>query len=144
MDLSDLAVGYQDMLVRARKRTQILRKETVSLTGKILEFGQKLRLGELMELRKMLSEDPSRAEIVVTFLASLELSRLKRMRLHQEGTFNPIYLELLQSLVDFDLSLAVGFESATPGQPDQAQGTHAIPLGAVAGVEAAAVAERAL
>lgn len=47
---------------------------------------------------------------MVTFLASLELSRLKKMRLHQEITYSPIFLELLESLKEFDLDLAASFE----------------------------------
>lgn len=111
MGITSLALSFQDMLVRARKRTQVLKKETVSLTDKIVEFADRLPLGIPTELRKMLSVDPSKAEVVVTFLASLELSRLKKMRLHQEETYRPIYLELLETLRDFNVSLARGFDS---------------------------------
>lgn len=111
MDLTDLSLAYQDMLVRARKRTTILKKETISLTEKIMEFGSRLSIGKPMELTKLLSMNPSRPEIVVTFLASLELSRLKKMRLHQEKTYAEIYLELLETLQSFDLSLASGFDA---------------------------------
>jgi segregation and condensation protein A len=95
MRLTDLALTYQDILVRARKRTQVLKKETVSLSDKILEFGDRLPVGELVEFRNLLSISPSRAEMVVTFLASLELSRLKKMKLYQEETYTAIYLQLL-------------------------------------------------
>jgi hypothetical protein len=48
---------------------------------------------------------------VATFLASLELGRLKKMRLHQEEVYSSIYLELLESLKDFDVKLASGFDA---------------------------------
>ncbi len=112
MNISDLSMSYQDMLVRARKRTQILRKETVSLTDKIIEFGERLPLGKLVEMTTLLPEFPVRAEVVVTFLAGLELSRLKKMRLHQEGgAYSTIYLELLEVISNFDTSLASGFDA---------------------------------
>jgi segregation and condensation protein A len=111
LDITSLATGYQDMLVRQRKRTQILKKETVSLSDKILEFSSKLTLGKPTDMRTLLSDNPLLPEVVVTFLASLELSRLKKMRLHQEITYSPIFLELLQTLQDFDLQLATGFEA---------------------------------
>ncbi len=57
----------------------------------------------------LLSTHPIRPEIVVTFLASLELARLKKLRVHQEGTYQAIYLELLESLKDFRFELATGF-----------------------------------
>jgi len=113
MDVTSLALGYQDILVRQRKRTQILRKETVSLTGKIEEFGKILTIGNLTDLRTLMSENPGKPEIVVTFLASLELSRLKKMRLHQEENYTPIYLELLETLLNFDVNLASGFDATT-------------------------------
>lgn len=111
MNITDLSLAYQDMIIRARKRTQILKKETISLSEKIIEFGQKLQLGKPTGLRTLLSFIPSRQETVVTFLASLELSRLKKMRLHQEKTYEEIYLELLESLQGFDPNLASGFEA---------------------------------
>ncbi len=121
MNITDLALGYQDMLVRARKRTQVLKKETVSLTDKIKEFGDRLPLGKMTELRSLLSDFPDRPEIVVTFLASLELSRLKKMKLHQEVTFAPIYLELLQALDNFDLTSASGFDAEVKAVEQAAQ-----------------------
>jgi segregation and condensation protein A len=113
MNITDLALGFQDMLVRARKRTQILKKETVSLNDKIIEFSDRLQPGRLTELTSLLSAVPSRAEIVVTFLASLELSRLKKLKLYQQGTYEAIYLELLESLKGFNTLLASGFDSVT-------------------------------
>lgn len=111
MNMTDLSLAYQDMVIRARKRTQILKKETISLSEKIEEFGEKLKVGKPTGLRTLLSFVPTRQEIVVTFLASLELSRLKKMRVHQEKTYEEIYLELLESLKGFDLNLASGFEA---------------------------------
>jgi segregation and condensation protein A len=111
MDMTQLATSYQDILVRARKRTKILRKETVSLTDKILEFRDRLTPGELKELRSLLDIGAGRPEIVVTFLAALELSRMKKMRLHQEITYGPILLELLETLTDLDVTTAIGFDA---------------------------------
>jgi segregation and condensation protein A len=111
MDTSHLVTSYQDILVRARKRTKVLRKETVSLSEKILEFRDRLTPGEMKELRALLETGAGRPEIVVTFLAALELSRMKKMRLHQEITFGPILLELLESLKDIDITAAIGFDA---------------------------------
>ena len=68
MNLSDLTLAYQDMLVKQRKRTTVLRKETVSLASKIIEFRDRLHVGQMTALRELLSEMPSRPEIVATFL----------------------------------------------------------------------------
>jgi segregation and condensation protein A len=111
MNVTDLVIAYQEILIRARKRTQVLRKETVSITDKIMEFADRLPLHQLVEFNTLLSEAPSRPEIVATFLAALELSRLKKMRLHQEQTYSSIYMELLESLKGFDTQLASGFNA---------------------------------
>jgi len=109
MDISGLAVSYQEMLVRARKRTQILKKETVSLSDKLASFADRLELGKMTEMSALITDLGSRPEIVVTFLASLELSRLKKLRVHQEKTYSTIYLELIETLKGFDPRLASGF-----------------------------------
>ena len=113
MDITQLALCYQDTLVRARKRSTILRKETVSLTDKIRDFKSRLPLGKLTELARLMAESPEKNEVVVTFLASLELGRLKKLRLHQNETYAPIFLELLESLEGFDEKMASGFDSIT-------------------------------
>ncbi|MDR3608399.1 MAG: segregation/condensation protein A [Oligoflexia bacterium] len=111
MNLTDLTVAYQDMLARERKRTTVLRKETVSIAGKIVEFRDRLKAGQLTGLHSLLVDQNSEAEAVVTFLASLELSRMRKMRLHQERTYAEIYLELLESLHDINESDAFEFDT---------------------------------
>jgi segregation and condensation protein A len=118
MNITDLALGYQDMLVKARKRTQILKKETVSLSDKILDFADHLEVGKLVEMRKLLSAVPTQGEVVVTFLASLELARLKRLKLFQEQTYAEIYLELIATLKNFDINLASGFDNPDAPAPE--------------------------
>jgi segregation and condensation protein A len=125
MQITQLALSYQDMLTRQRKRTQVLKKETVSLTEKIITFADKLEIGKLTEIRDLMLDSGSRPEVVVTFLASLELSRLKRLRVHQEQTYGPLYLELVQTLKNFDLELASGFDSVA-----QAAGLETAPASA--------------
>ena len=128
MNITALTVAYQKTIAHARKRKQILKKETVSLTEKMQEFGNKLSIGKLTELRQLLSIDPARPEIVVTFLASLELSRLKKARLHQEQVYGDIYLELLESLVNFDFNMASGFDQpAAAKTPDATLDSEIIP-----------------
>ncbi len=137
MDITQLAMSYQDSIVRARKRSTILKKETVSITSKIEHFKQRLKMGKLTALQELLDLG-EKTEVVVTFLASLELSRLKKLKLHQNETYAPIYLELMESLENFDTKLASGFDSIT----DQVQAELGLAsgpdLGAGAGAESGA------
>ncbi len=123
MDVSSLALGYQDILRRASKRTQILRKETVSITDKMVELGAKLEMGRPMGMNYFLPPAPTHGETVVTFLAALELSRLKKLRTHQQQVYEEIFLELIESLQELDLKLAVGFENEIQGELNAATET---------------------
>ena len=105
MNISDMALSYQEMLIRARKRSQILKKETVSVAEKIYYFADRLEVGKLTEMRDMLTALPTKGEWVVTFLASLELARLKKLKVYQNLAYDPIYLELLENLKGINLSL---------------------------------------
>jgi segregation and condensation protein A len=111
MQITSLALCFQNTVTRARKRTQILKKETVSLSDKIVEFGERLTPGKLTELKSLWSAAAERPEIVVTFLASLELARLKKLRVYQQETYQDIYVELLESLRNFNVQLASGFNA---------------------------------
>jgi segregation and condensation protein A len=115
MDISTITTTYQDILIRANKRVKVLRKETVSLSDKIIEFAGKLQVGVMSKLEALMALDPlfpqlKRPETVVTFLAALELARLKKLRVYQEGTFEPIFVELLENLAQFDVAQAKGFD----------------------------------
>ena len=114
MNVTDLTLGYQDIVVRARKRTTILQKETVSLTDKIAEFGERLPLGKPTVMTDLLSANPTRGEVVVTFLASLELARLKKLKVYQNEVYSPIFLELMESLRNFNFDVASAFEYIGP------------------------------
>lgn len=111
MSVTDIALTYQDIFTRASKRTQILKKETVSLSERMRQFGDQLQVGEVTALERLMSITPDRPEVVVSFLASLELGRLKKLKIYQEQTYEKIYVELVESLQGFNFELATGFES---------------------------------
>ncbi len=121
MNVSQLATTFQDLLIRESRRARVvMKKETVSLQTKIQEFGRRLTPHQLTSLKEMVSDVETRGEWVVAFLASLELSRLKKLKIHQDQTFDPIFIELIDTLIDLDLKMASGFDytpvaGVTPG-----------------------------
>jgi chromatin segregation and condensation protein Rec8/ScpA/Scc1 (kleisin family) len=129
MNVTQLATTLQDLLIRERRRAHIvMKKETVSLATKIQEFARRLQPHQLTALETLVADVKTRGEWVVAFLASLELSRLKKLRIHQQENFAPIYVELLEELLNFDTRQAQGFDyvrtdvaptpaSATPNAP---------------------------
>jgi segregation and condensation protein A len=111
MNVSQLATTYQDLLIRENKRARIvMKKETVSLQEKIQEMGRRLKLNIPEQLDQFISDKSLRGEWVVGFLASLELSRLKLAKIHQNQNFDPIFLELIQEMINFDTKQTTGFE----------------------------------
>jgi len=111
MNMSSLTTTYQDLLLREHKRARIvMKKETVSLQEKIQEFGRRLKLNELTQLDTLIADKAVRGEWVVGFLASLELSRLKQVVIHQAQVFDPIFIELVQEMINFDSKQTSGFD----------------------------------
>lgn len=111
MNISELSLSVQDCFIRARRRKTILKKETVSLSQKIQEFAMRLPLNVLTELHKLFSIEGSRGETVVTFLAALELARMKKIQVFQEGHYQPILVKLCEEISQQDLTLAIGFDA---------------------------------
>tara|TARA_Y100000590_G_scaffold470194_1_gene662671 strand:- start:4169 stop:4915 length:747 start_codon:yes stop_codon:yes gene_type:complete len=115
MNINDLAMGYQECLVRSRKRKNILRKETVSLSGMIREINEKLIIGEPTPLDRFYAHSKEAGDKVVAFLASLELGKRKKLRVHQELTYHPIYIELMEKIDELEISLAgAEFDAPAP------------------------------
>jgi segregation and condensation protein A len=66
---------------------------------------------------EIFAPDTTRAEVIITFLAILEMTRLRLTRLLQDGPLAPIYIELLVSEEDADPSDETSTGDA-PGDDD--------------------------
>jgi segregation and condensation protein A len=116
MNVTAIATTFQDLLIREQKRARIvMKKETVSLQEKIIEFGRRLTPHQITSLETLIGDVNTRGEWVVGFLASLELSRLKKLKIHQENAFDPIFVELLETMIGFDTKQTSGFDYLTSG-----------------------------
>ena len=117
MSVTSLATTYQDLLIREQRRSRVvMKKETVSLAEKLKEFGRRLTPHQITALSEMIEATQTRGEWVVGFLASLELSRLKKLKIYQEQPFDPIFIELLDAMIDFDVTQASGFDYVRTGE----------------------------
>src|SRR5262245_49733103 len=81
------------------ERTQHTREhqidfERFSLTEKIGELSDRLRQNRRLVFHEIFADRASRAELIITFLALLEMTRLRLTRLSQDGPLEPIYIEL--------------------------------------------------
>ena len=75
--------------------------------------------GSRGELGAILRGLASRAERVVTFLATLEMARLGWLEVRQAGHLDPVHITRRVAEEDVDLSLVVGFQDVEADEADQ-------------------------
>lgn len=109
MDLTELTLAFTDVLKRSRSRSRVIIREPTSIPERIAQIGAILKVGELSEFASIMSPEPDRSEIIVTFIALLELARLKKLKLYQNETFGSIYLTLTETVSELDPKLVTGF-----------------------------------
>lgn len=91
VDLFSLMAAFRQVLERAKKRPQVyMPAEYISLEGRIETLLQKLTDTEACGFEDLFSDVQTKPGIVVTFLALLEMIRLKLVRVFQQGNFGPI------------------------------------------------------
>ena len=83
----------QKVRERTRKKMRVERVD-VSVPQRMEEILEDLALRPAMEFHDLFEREVTRAEIIVTFLAILELARLRRIRMRQEERHGPIFVEL--------------------------------------------------
>ena len=92
----DLIHAFQKILKRLEKKTADLREifeENFTVSEKIDYLLKVTSSGVSMRFEELFADVASRAEIVVTFLAMLELIRLKQLRVRQEAQCGEIWID---------------------------------------------------
>ena len=74
-----------------------IKKEPVSLETKILNVMGYARKHRTFSFRQILTRQTDKLEVVVTFLAILELMKIGKIHLTQEHTFDDMYIETLEA-----------------------------------------------
>ena len=124
MDLEKLTDVMLDFLRKEKRKFSILKKETLSIKKKLLSLKKILVKGGSFIMTDLISEDEktSNLNIVLTFISLLELARLKKVRLFQNESLGQIYIEVVESLENFDVESATGFESEDEKGSDDSMG----------------------
>jgi segregation and condensation protein A len=87
--------AFQQVLERTQKTQEHqIDFERFSITEKISELVDRLNVEKKLVFHEIFTPDSSRAELIITFLAILEMTRLRLTRLSQDGPLAPIYIEL--------------------------------------------------
>jgi segregation and condensation protein A len=91
VDLFSLLSAFQAVVERARHRPKVvLPPEQVSVETRIEQLLERLSESEACGFEDLFSDAHDRATLIVTFLALLEMIRLKLVRVFQSGTYAPI------------------------------------------------------
>lgn len=110
MDITAMTLTFTDVLRRSRKRSKVIIREPTSIPERINQLLKIIKPGEMTEFQQVLSEQTNRTEIIVTFIALLELARLKKLKVYQNETFGSIYLTLTEAVTELDPTLVTGFQ----------------------------------
>ena len=92
----DLIHAFQKILKRLEKQPENLREifeENFTVSEKIDYLLKVTSSGVAMRFEELFADVASRAEIVVTFLAMLELIRMKQLCVRQESHFGEIWID---------------------------------------------------
>lgn len=104
LTLAKLQEIFRSVMKRTADRVDPVRskfgnitKEPVSLEDKIVQVLEYARTYKKFSFRQMLEKQKDKTEIVVTFLALLELMKIGRIIMTQERLFDDIYIENLEA-----------------------------------------------
>jgi segregation and condensation protein A len=75
------------------EKTGEIREEVFTVTDRINHLMRIVDRGVSMRFEELFGEASTRSELVVTFLAILELIRMKQFRVRQEEQFGEIWLD---------------------------------------------------
>jgi segregation and condensation protein A len=87
--------AFQSVLERTHQtKEHQIDFERFSITERISELSDLLAVKKRLVFHEIFVERFSRAELIMTFLAILEMTRLRMIQLTQDGPLAPIYIEL--------------------------------------------------
>jgi segregation and condensation protein A len=93
--------------------------ERLSVTERIYELLEKLKSTPSAAFESLFENDFTKAQCIVTFLAVLEMVRLKLIRVFQSGIDTPLRLQLSEGMAEFE-KIEVGSEFDEKERPQEA------------------------
>lgn len=98
MNLTDLTLAFQDLLMRSRRPTAKVKRDRLSIADAAKKIADTLGSQEITDFQTLFADTADRNEVVVTFLAVLELGRLQKIRVLQHSVYGTIYIVLRERL----------------------------------------------
>lgn len=99
LTMDDLYRSFRDVMIRKEKKVdrvrsgfKSVRHDNFTVDEKIISLRSVLKVSPKIRFYEMFSKDTSREEILVTFLALLELIRRHNVSVEQDDTFGEIFI----------------------------------------------------
>jgi segregation and condensation protein A len=117
ISLFKLLDAFQSVLKRAKTNIDHeIELDRLSITDRINQLVDILQQGPRIAFEDLFQGQRARSELIVTFLALLEMTRLRMTRILQEQALGPIFVEL--SVQDDDTEDNPSGEPSSPTEPD--------------------------
>ncbi|MCB9255433.1 MAG: segregation/condensation protein A [Bdellovibrionaceae bacterium] len=101
----DLLVCLKTALDRTTRKPHEIHDQAANLRERAMKMGSVLPDEGTMEFRQLLPRELSTSELVVSFLAVLELAKLKFIKIFQSEIFGPIQLQRVRPMEELDTGL---------------------------------------
>lgn len=120
MDMESLTNAMIDMLRREHRKYTVVKRDRISIKEKLKTLKANLKVGEQTEFEKLLDPEKNGSDdMVITFISLLELARLKKIQVFQNESFGNIYVDVVDSLDNFDVETANGFDNEEDQQQEE-------------------------
>ena len=93
VDLFELLSAFREVLSRVRQRTDLVfERETISMEEMIRRLEARLNADEPCSFVDLFDDATARSDVIVTFLAILEMVRLRKLKIYQKELFGTIHV----------------------------------------------------
>lgn len=111
MDVDSLTDVMVDLIRREKRKYTVIKRDKLSIKEKLTQLKNDLKAGSKTVMSKLIkAKEKNLEEVVITFISLLELARLQKLDVFQNETMGEIYVEVRESLDDFDVETANGFD----------------------------------
>jgi segregation and condensation protein A len=118
--LFSLVEAFQSVLSKSKvKISHDVVHERITLTDRINELVDILRVKKRIVFEEMFDGLATRFDLVITFLAILEMTKLRMTRLHQSEPMSPIYVEFSAQLEETSETTDTSEKPEPPATPEE-------------------------